>query len=125
MAVKVTVKMNHMRVNKITRGAMSALIKTGHELQNRVVNEQVIPFDTGHLQNEATYVDDSRAASGVVSIRHDTPYARRLYFHPEYDFQQGKNSKARAEWWDAWLNGRKKNEAKTIYVAMCKREMGV
>ena len=34
----------------------------------------------------------------------DTPYARRLYFHPEYNFKRGNNANAGGKWFDSFLN---------------------
>lgn len=35
----------------------------------------------------------------------DTPYARRLYFHPEYNFQKVNNPNAQGLWAEPWLPG--------------------
>ena len=48
-----------------------------------------MPLKTGNLQNDSTFVDDKRIIKSVVKIVSDTPYARRLYFHPEYKFYRG------------------------------------
>ncbi len=34
-----------------------------------------------------------------------TPYARRLYYHPEYNFQTDENPFAGGEWYKPWLPG--------------------
>ena len=62
----------------------------------------VMPFDTGNLQNDSTFVDDSQKTT--VSIVSSTPYARRLYFHPEYNFKRGNNPNAGGKWFDGFLN---------------------
>lgn len=33
------------------------------------------------------------------------PYARRLYYHPEYNFQTVNNPNAQGRWLDHWLPG--------------------
>lgn len=46
--------------------------------------EPKIPKDTGALIQSG--IANTNIGSGEV--RWSTPYARRLYYHPEYDFQQ-------------------------------------
>jgi hypothetical protein len=36
-----------------------------------------------------------------------TPYARRLYFHPEYNFSTKENPHAKGMWMEDWIKGGK------------------
>ena len=105
MQVKSTIKLNMPRINQLTQAAVTALEKTAEALHTEVVQAQVMPFDTGNLQNESTFVDRSESANGKVSIVSSTPYARRLYYHPEYNFQKYENPFAGGKWFDPWLPG--------------------
>lgn len=87
MQVKSTVKLNMPRIKELTQAAVKSLEMTGEALHTEVVQAQVLPFDTGNLQNESTFVDYSESSSGKVSLVSSTSYARRLYYHPEYNFQ--------------------------------------
>ena len=87
MQVKSTVKLNMPRIKQLTQAAVTALEQTGEALHTEVVQAQVFPFDTGNLQNESTFVDYSKSKNGKVTLVSSTPYARRLYYHPEYNFQ--------------------------------------
>lgn len=110
MQVKSTVKMNFPRINQLTRAAVTALELTAEALHTEVVQAQVFPFDTGNLQNESTFVDKEDSAQGRVRMVSSTPYARRLYYHPEYHFSTEENPNARGGWYEWWLPGGK-NEA--------------
>ena len=101
----VKVVMNQAQINKLLNAPSKALIKTAMAIETDLQTSQIIPFDTGTLQNEQTSVDPSKASSGSVQIVSDTPYARRLYFHPEYNFRQDKNPNAGGKWFDPYLNG--------------------
>lgn len=68
------------------------------ELRDR----QVMPFDTGNLQNDSTFVDVKN--NHKASIVTTAPQARRLYFHPEYNFRRGNNASAGGKWFDSFLN---------------------
>ena len=107
MQVNSTVKLNMPRIRQLTQAAVTALELTGEALHTEVIQAQVFPFDTGHLQEDATFVDYSRANDGMVTLVSSTPYARRLYYHPEYHFQTGENPNARGKWYTDWLPGGK------------------
>lgn len=57
----------------------------------RLTNEKM-PKDTGALIRSG--IDNTIIGSG--EIRYRTPYARRLYYHPEYNFSTEKNPEAGA-----------------------------
>jgi len=105
MQVKSSVKLNMARINELTQAAVAALKKTGEDLHTEVVQAQVMPFDTGHLQGDATFVDYSESSQGKVLLVTSTPYARRLYYHPEYNFQTDENPNAKGHWFEDWLPG--------------------
>lgn len=70
----------------------------------------VVPRDQGTLQNEAMFVNTKKVKQGRVSIVHSTPYARRLYFHPEYQFSKDENPNAKGKWFEDWEPGGKKEQ---------------
>ena len=105
MQFKSTVKMNFPRITQLTQAAVTALEMTAEALHTEVIQAQVMPFDTGNLQNESTFVDYSESNQGKVSLASSTPYARRLYYHPEYNFQADENSNAKGNWYEDWLPG--------------------
>lgn len=103
--VSSVVKLNMPKIKHLTQAQVTALEQTAEALHTEVVQAQVFPRDTGNLQNESTFVDYSNSSKGKVSIVSSTPYARRLYFHPEYHFQKGENPNACGKWYAAWLPG--------------------
>nr|DAZ26149.1 MAG TPA: Minor capsid protein [Caudoviricetes sp.] len=109
MKVKVTGKINHKGNEYVKKLMKEALVETADALKSDLQKSQTMPFDTGALQNRSTFIDDSKKKSGRVTIVSDTPYARRLYFHPEYNFQKTKNKNAGGMWFETYINGQKKN----------------
>ena len=105
MKVKSTVKLNVGRIQELNQAAVSALERTAEALHTEVVQAQVMPFETGDLQGDTTFVEYKNSAQGKVSIISSTPYARRLYYHPEYNFQTDENPFAGGEWFKPWLPG--------------------
>lgn len=104
------IKMNFPKIRKLTQAQVTALEQTAEAVHTEVVQAQVFPFDTGNLQNESTFVDCSGSRDGTVSIVSTTPYARKLYFHPEYHFQTKENPDAKGEWYEDWIPGGKESQ---------------
>lgn len=123
--MKVSVKMNNAAIKKLQYAQIKALELTAEEVKRDVIADGVIPFDTGTLQNESTTTDLSKSSRGKVSLVSDTPYARRMYFHPEYNFNQNMNPNAKGRWYDDWINGDKKNVAINAYKKFYKKLSGV
>ena len=96
------VELNMSVLSMLDGAQYEALAQTGDATLTELRDRGVMPFDTGNLQNDSTFVDDSE--KGKVSIVSSTPYARRLYFHPEYNFRRGNNSRAGGKWFDSFLN---------------------
>ena len=105
--VNSVIKLNLPKIRQLTDAQITALEHTADQVHTAVEQAQVFPFDTGTLQGEATFLDRSESKHGKVSIVSSTPYARRLYFHPEYHFQTGENPNARGKWYTDWLLGGK------------------
>lgn len=101
------IKLNMPGIKKLNQTAIAALEQTADALREEVRHTQVMPRDTGTLQNESTFVDTSQREKGTVSIVSSTPYARRLYFHPEYHFQKDENPNAKGHWYEDWEAGGK------------------
>lgn len=113
--MKVTSKVNNAQLRQINSNATACLIKTADALKSDLIQSQTMPFKTGALQNRSTFVDDSQSNQGVVSVISDTPYARRLYFHPEYNFSKAANPNAGGMWFEPYINGNKKDFAKNTF----------
>ena len=96
------VELNVGVLNMLDNAQYEALAMTADATLTELRDRQTMPFDTGNLQNDSTFVDDSQRDK--VSIVSSTPYARRLYFHPEYNFRRGNNASAGGKWFDSFLN---------------------
>ncbi|WP_312426323.1 hypothetical protein [Lacrimispora sp.] len=126
MQVKSMVKMNLPRIRQLTQAAVTALEMTAEVLHTEVIRAQVMPYDTGHLQGESFFADYSDSSKGKVQLVSSTPYARRLYFHPEYNFQTDENPNARGHWFEDWEpGGGKAGFAHKVYKNFYKKVGGV
>lgn len=123
MNVKVT--MNNTKLRQLERAAVTALEKTAEAVKTEVINAEVMPMQSGTMQDDCTSVVTDKSASGEVSICVDTDYARRLYYHPEYNFSREENSNARGEWFEPWIDGEQKDFAQNAFNKLYKREAGI
>lgn len=103
--INTKIKLNTNLLKVLDEQKEIALVQTAEALKTEVQQAGVMPRDSGTLQNNATFVDDSNVKNGKVSIVSDTPYARRLYFHPEYNFNRTNNPSAGGMWFDNWKDG--------------------
>lgn len=102
MDIDFKIELNDSVIAKIEQAQKDAVKQTGQTLLTDLVQKQAMPFDTGEMQNNRTFVEVS---NDEVTIRTAAPQARRLYFHPEYNFQKGKNPNAGGRWFDRYLSG--------------------
>lgn len=135
--VKSTVKLNMPVLKRLTAAAQVSLAQTAEAIHTNVVQSQVMPRDTGTLQNESTFVYTQDIANGKVELISSTPYVRRLYYHPEYNFHQspwvddkGKrhegNANANGRWLDDYLkDGKKRNFAPDTFAKLYKKNAGL
>ena len=111
-----TIKINTKGIKAAEEDILKALGLTALGLQKKVREADVVPRDTGQLEDVKFFVDDSRIKEGIVSLVFEGPYARRLYYHPEYNFhrepwtdKQGRNHdgnpNAQGLWMSLWEPG--------------------
>ena len=123
MSAKVTLFQS--RLKALDKAAIRALEKTAEAVHTDIVQTQVVPFASGHLQNDSTFCDYSDAASGHAEIVSSTPYARRLYYHPEYNFRRDENPSARGRWFEDWMPGGTRDRfAANAFAEFLKQEAG-
>lgn len=122
------IRINQAKIKQLTRGVIVSAEQTAEALHTEIIQAEVVPRRDGALQGEKFFVDTSQSSSGRVSLVHEGPYARRLYFHPEYHFHKepweetiehkdGRvshlkhdgNPNAKGKWFEDWLPGGKKD----------------
>lgn len=127
MAVKVssTIKLDEAKLKELTKQQYISLAQTADALVTDLRDSQTMPFDTGNLQNDSTFLDDSQKEQGKVSIVSSTPYARRLYYHPEYNFRTTNNRNAGGKWFEPYISGNRTDFVKETFAKLFKRNGGL
>ncbi|NGT69325.1 hypothetical protein [Clostridium perfringens] len=114
MKAKVTIKLDKSKLNTLIEAQKNALEQTTEAILSDIKTSAVVPKDTGELERSG-FVDLSKLDDGITSINFDTPYARRLYWHPEYNFRQDKNTNAQGKWMQSYINGDNKEFVTDTY----------
>lgn len=120
--MKIEIKLDHKAIRRLEQAALASASETLEAVYTDLVSVQTMPFDTGDMQNNQTFVE--RTENGAVLIT-GSPQARRLYYHPEYDFQRGKNKNAGAYWLEPYISGSKKDFAKAEFIETFRKRSGI
>lgn len=117
MSVKVTIKLDNIKINGLEKASKQAFEMTVEAVLSDIKTSAVVPKETSTLEdNGFTQIKDM-----VASIIFDTPYARRLYWHPEYNFRTDKNINAQGKWMQAYIDGDKKDFINETYAKFFKQ----
>ena len=123
--VSSTIKLNEAKLKELTRQQYISLAQTADAVLTDLRDSQTMPFDTGNLQNDSTFLDDSQKEKGRVSVVSSTPYARRLYYHPEYNFRTTNNRNAGGKWFEPYISGNRTDFLKDTFAKLFKRNGGL
>lgn len=120
MKAKVTIKLNNSAIGQLEQAQEQAIKMTMEAVLSDIKTSAVTPKQTGELERSG-FVDESKLHDMVVSIVFDTPYARRLYWHPEYNFRKDKNPNAQGKWMQGYIDGDKKDFVTDTYMKFFKQ----
>lgn len=122
--MKVEVKLNAGVLQRYVEAAKQAAVDTMQVVYTDLVSSRTMPFDEGDMQNNNTWVEQTE--NGAVLIT-GSIQARRLYYHPEYNFQQkeGANGSRGAYWLEPYISGSKKDFIRDKYTELLKRRAGL
>ena len=51
---------NTKNINELLENARLALIDTAEAVKTDLIQSQIMPFDTGTMQNDSTFIDDKK-----------------------------------------------------------------
>ena len=120
--MKITIKLNQQKICNIENAVKESAVEAMEAVHTDLISSQSMPFDIGDMQNNQTFVESIETGAVLIT---GSPQARRLYYHPEYNFQTGKNANARAYWLEPYLTGNKKDLVKVNFMKALKRRTGI
>lgn len=124
--MRVQVQLNYKAIWGLQSVIERASLATMEALISDVRSAEVMPFDTGDMQNAQTFttLERDNADNITVSLVTGSPQARRLYYHPEYNFQKVNNANAGGDWLEPWITGDKKDFVKDTLASEIRKELG-
>ena len=120
----VEIKLDAAALARLGEAAKAAALETMEAVKTDLVGSQTVPFDNGTMQG--TLHTEQFVSEGVCHtvLQTDGPQARRLYFHPEYNFQHGHNPNAGAAWYAPYeADGGKKSLIPETFAARMKEKL--
>ena len=120
MKVKASLKLNPQAIKKLEEATKKALPLTMEAMKTEINNMQVVPKETGNLEESVK----TGVEKGKGYISYNTPYARKLYYNPQFNFRTDKNPNAQGRWMDSFIHGPKKDWLTKAYGEFLKRLSG-
>ena len=124
--MRVKIALNDKALKNLDDAIFRAAGLTIEVLKTDVITDEVMPYNVGTMQDDDTLTDVQRDGDKIIAaLITGSIQARRLYFHPEYNFQRGNNHNAGGEWLEPWINGEKKDFTEETFSKLLKKEADV
>ena len=142
--MKVEITFNNEFIRGLEKAALASAAETLEAVYTDLVSSQTMPFDTGDMQNNQTFVETSETGAVLIT---GSPQARRpikdssgnvkgfryrkgAHLIPDpkgrmLNFQKGKNANAGAYWLEPYITGGKKDFAQAEFTEIFKRRAGL
>ena len=119
MGAKVKITIYPDKVRRLQETTQKAFELTAEAVLSDIQLSQTVPKNIGELERSGfTEIDVKKMVARIIF---DTAYARRLYWHPEYDFRQDKNQYAGGLWMQPYIDGEKRDFVKETFAAFLKQ----
>ena len=99
MKVNVKVELYQGQIRRLTNAVTLSAEQAAEAVKSDIDASQTVPKNTGELERSGFV----RVSKSRYQIIYDTPYARRLYWHPEYNFRKDKNPNAGGLWMQSYI----------------------
>lgn len=121
---RVEIKLDATAFSKTEEQVRKAALTAMEVVKTDLIAARTMPFDTGRMQGTLQTDQFQDGNELRTRLATDTPYARRLYFHPEYNFQKVNNSNAGAEWYGPYeTDGEKSSLVQDAFTEALKEAM--
>lgn len=118
--MKVKVELYQDKIRQLTEAVARSAEQAAEVVKSDIVASQTVPKNTGELERSGFVV----VSKSKYQIVYDTPYARRLYWHPEYKFRKDKNPNAGGLWMQPYIDGTKKDFFRKAFQARLRENAG-
>src|SRR5690625_3570279 len=88
---------------KIDMGDIAKKVEGSVEHSQSILDQQVLKDSNVYIPKDRGYLEQSslmHTKIGTGEIVWETPYARRLYYNPQYNFSKDRNPNASGLWFE-------------------------
>jgi len=120
MRVKVRITLNPAKILELQKAVETSREQAAEAIKSDIISSAVVPKEEGALERSIAVI----RSGSRFRIVFNTPYARRLYWHPEYNFRRDKNPNAQGLWMQKYIDGSKKDLYRKLFVHFLKQNAG-
>ena len=114
--MKTTFKKNTKNINSLKDKLNNSIYETGLSILEKVKNDEVVPYDTGNLQETSTVTKQK----DKTVIRFNADYAEEVYYATYKMFKTINNANAQAMWMESFTTGNNKEFVFNTFKVKCK-----
>ena len=112
---------------QLNKKIQEALIETAEDIKKEIIEEEVIPKDTGATEkslavsdsiinkNTVFIITGSSSVINPLTKEATSEYVRKIYYDPDFYFHRTKNKNAKERWYDDWITGKYKDHIKNSF----------
>ena len=117
----ITITLNEQAIQTTEQAISKSILQAADVIRGNIIQSKVIPFDYGTLQN-STHIYQTNPQEAFVE--QNTPYARRMYFGDDFNFQTTNNSNAQSRWYKEYEDEQGQEKVANILIELIKRNSG-
>ena len=117
----ITITLNEQAIQTTEQSISKSILQAADVIRGNIIQSKVIPFDYGTLQN-STHIYQTNPQEAY--IEQNTPYARRMYFGDDFNFQTTNNSNAQSRWYKEYEDEQGQEKVANILIELIKRNSG-
>ena len=115
MANNIKVTLNNTAIANLNKKLAIIVEKTAEATKPEILNSGKVPIETNNLRQSSKVVSDKQNCK--ASILFTEPYAKRLYYHPEYNFK----GTGEGLWMDDFVNGNRNAWVINTFKNLCSK----
>lgn len=117
----ITITLNEQAIQTTEQAISKSILQAADVIRGNIVQAKVIPFDYGTLQN-STHIYQTSPQDAF--IEQNTPYARRMYYGDDFNFQTTNNNNAQSRWYKDYEGEQGQEKVANILIELIKRNSG-
>lgn len=111
--VKATLTPEEKFLRRVDKSIREAMVAAVDDMHGDAIQRQVIPMNDGHLMDSRKIRYSDKMSSATITLTQ--PYARRMYFGDDYNFQKVNHANAQSRWYSDYVDGQGKERVGQMF----------